>query len=73
MRQKGDNNTLKNEGTEAYNLMYDEDKSKENKNLQGLGEPEQPNLDATMMDSNLTDLHEYNTKATGSKEELVEI
>jgi hypothetical protein len=53
--------------------MCNEDKSNKNDNMQGLGEAKQPNLDATMMDSNLIDLHEYNTNATGPKEELVKI
>jgi hypothetical protein len=65
--EKGDANTPENEGTETYDILYNKNETYKNENMQGLGEPEGPNLDATMMDSNLTDLHDYNTKATGSK------
>jgi hypothetical protein len=38
--EKGDENTLENEGLEDYDLMYDEDLDNENENMQGPEEPE---------------------------------
>jgi hypothetical protein len=61
--EKGDENTLENEGIEAYILLCDEDKSNENQNVQGLGETEQRNLETTMTASNLRDLFKCNTEA----------